>query len=86
MSRLLILWLEISQLQCAFTKLSLKYRICAESLEPRAPVKRIASAWARETVHIYGNGKSEYKSVADHEYSGRTFTKATGYSCRGKYA
>jgi len=56
----------------------LKYRICAEALEPRAPVKGIAWARARETVHIYGNGKSENKSVADHEYSGRTFTKEAG--------
>jgi len=53
----------------------LKYRICAEPLEPRAPVKRIAWARAREAIHIYGNGKSENKSVADNEYSGRIFTK-----------
>jgi hypothetical protein len=78
MCRLLILWLEISQLQCAFTKLSLKYRTCTEPLGPTAPVKRITWARVRETVHIYGTGKSGHKSVADHEYSGRTFTKETG--------
>ena len=78
MYRLRTLWLEISQPQYAFTRLSLKYRICAEPLEPSAAVKRNVWARARETIYIYGNDKWEHKSVADHGYSGRTFNKETG--------
>lgn len=55
----------LRKLQWALKSLSLKYRLRAEPLVPRAHMDHVAWSQARETVHIYGATQDAVRTRAE---------------------
>ena len=62
--RLLVQWLHVSELQYAFSGLSLKYSLCAE---PKAPVNRVVWARARESREAVHTDKWGHEQEQEQE-------------------